>query len=112
MRLRFDKIVAIESLLNQIQVMRDFGFNSVAIVETTERGSTRNEYEGLFGFEDLGVLSLLDASRVVQKKLSVNDILKITQSWESDNLYKITVDMRQGTLTILYTIPSVVVAIA
>lgn len=112
MRLRFDKIVAIESLLNQIQVMRDFGFNSVAIVETTERGFTRKEYEGLFGFEDLGILSLLDASRVVQKKLSVNDIQKITQSWESDNVYTITVDMRQGRLTILYTIPSLVVAIA
>ena len=103
-QLGIDKIIAVEGLLNQMQILNDFGFESIAIAENYNDKSIEKEVRNLFGSEDSGVVSLFNAPGVVQNKFRMSDILQITQSWTTENVYNIVIKLKQGSLKILYRI--------
>lgn len=103
-RLKIDKVIAVEGLLNQMEILSDFGFESIVITEIFNDRSIENEIRNLFGSEDSGVVSLFNAPGVVQNQFRMSDILQITQSWTEENVYKIVINLKQGSLKILYRI--------
>ena len=46
-QLEIDKIIAVEGLLNQMQILNDFGFESIAIAETYNDKSIEKEVRNL-----------------------------------------------------------------
>ena len=103
--LSIDKIIAVESILQQIRLLQDFCFDSIIILEEHGNSKTREECFSLEGFEDSGIVSLI-APELVPLRVKVSDILQITQSWKGDNLYQISMNLIQGTITILFQITS------
>lgn len=101
-KVEIDKIIAVEGLLNQMQILNDFGLESVAIIESTKDKETEKEATNLFGLEDFGIVSLFNDLEVV--KFRISDILQITQLWKCDNVYSITIILKQSVLRILYRI--------
>ena len=105
-QIRLDKIIAVESLLHQLEIMDNFGYEKVVIIESgrTEKVSIENELLNLFGFEDLGVVTLFKAPKVVQSRFNIDDVINIEQLWTMENVYCIDITLTTGNIKILYKI--------
>ena len=108
-----DKIIAVESLLNQIQIMNDFGYERLALVEDRRNKgmSIENELRNLFGSEEQGVVTLYKAPGIVQSRFNVSDSVRMEQSWKTKNIYDILIVFETGSIRLIYKVESRIIAI-
>lgn len=110
-KLSIDKIVAIESLLNQLDILREFNLNEIVVIEDLGNDVIKQTtiYD-LFGIEDLGVITLFKKPGIIFKRFDLTDVLKITQSWEEENVYSVMIKLRHERMNFLFHIvPQVVI---
>ena len=99
-KVSIDKIVAVESILKQIELLQDFCFDSILILRKNSSTKTINEVLSLFGSEDEGIISLVAPTLTI--KMNLSDLLQIKQTWESDNVYQIDIKSIEETVTVLF----------
>ena len=104
-KVSIDKVIAVESILNQIELLQDFGFDSIIILRENSNIKTKDEVISLAGFEDSGIVSLITPG-LAPINFELNDMLEINQMWKSDNIYHIDIKLVKGTITILFQITS------
>lgn len=99
-KVSIDKIVAVESILKQIELLQDFCFDSILILRKNSSTKTINEVLSLCGSEDEGIISLVAPTITI--KMNLSDLLQIKQTWESDNVYQIDIKSIEETITVLF----------
>lgn len=99
-KVSIDKIIAVESILKQIELLQDFCFDSILIFRKNSSTKTINEVLSLFGSEDEGIISLVAPTLTI--KMNLSDLLQIKQTWEGDSVYQIDIKSIEETVTVLF----------
>ena len=99
-KISIDKIIAVESILKQIELLQDFCFESILIFRKNSSTKTINEVLSLFGSEDEGIISLVAPTLTI--KMNLSDLLQIKQTWEGDSVYQIDIKSIEETVTVLF----------
>lgn len=99
-KVSIDKIVAVESTLEIIELLQDFCFENIIVLQRNNNTKTKNNVLSLYGYEDSGIITL--ASLDLSIEIQLTHIVEIRHTWQNNNVYQIDIKETDGTLTVLF----------